>query len=914
MSANISETRTFDALIHTDLGKVYDRGKEEDLRDRAFRILLKRADSVDKLEKLVFEGESGLDRWTTKELIEILNHFRLLSSPKNQIRLYRQCRDETFRNAPRVRDLYVLALNRSGMPAEAIREASRIIAEGRQNALLWGTLGESYSARMLFAEKLAKALRASGDDFSLLDRALISQCHDYFPEVDIADMTIAFARALRHENLVSAKRIFRRGFRESGSSFTGLGWMLRTVDQLAELVAERDRLKKEGDRSVLDADQALQLRLMDNEVSTVEEEFDRQAGLIGIALELQGGSESLDYWTHAGRLLVAVVRGADPSEIQNILSRVFAAVDADFKFEVTLAELRRIRDQYVTMREIKSRHGQNTILLDTVINHAEFVIAEFEAGRARFKAAGWAIGGALSEKDHQKIKSQPADAATAFLKKTINFRALVGNLVPLHIHGGIGRAGSRVPDLVINRQVQEDLADLVETKVSQVLNPNDRDNPRAVIARIQKVVGAGFKIEELQDLQSPAHVDFDIRSDGLIALSGVDPDMRKETRSGTDLTASLLMQNGDCRETMYLNGTLFACWQQTQVKNRIAKAMLCLELGFREGFQTIVSKEIPQLMRYQLRGGQVAVYVDSVGLPTNCQQDRSAAHDSMILAEKHAMTFLYDTELKTAELCDGFYNESLFDSPYEFGSGPINLEEIRANGGLIRARSTVMMCPDGSKLRCPVYLEFRPYSKTDYESALDECDIPNTTRFMGRTFNCDLKRERRRLEEGTSPIPALLKKVHAWQLDRRKSGTPDPGNSERQLAKLILDLARHQPELVQMKEVTIGQPLIVEDTKDENIYLVLSGQMHVYRNGQILRDPHGSPVKVSAGSILGEISALRGGVASATVKGNAVVLTISKAIIRHQLTRNSEFRQTITEVASHRVEQLNQTASTTNNE
>jgi Cyclic nucleotide-binding domain len=984
MTSILSGARTFDALMDADLERVYQQGKEEVLRDRAFRILLARADRVDKMEKLAFKGEMGLDRWTTKELIEILNHFRLLSSPENIIRLYRQCGDQVFRNAPRVREFYILALNRLGRPAEAIREGSQIIAEGGQNSLLWGTLGESYTARMLFAEKFEKALQESGGDLSPIDSSLISRFPDYFPGVDIADMTIALARALRQENLASATRIFRRGFRESGTSFTGLGWMLRTLDRLADLAVERGRLKKwdQNQPGQADANEALRIRFADSEFHAVEELLNDQAVLIGTALELQGGSESLDYWTHAGTLLLAVLRGDNLGRIQEIIPRVFATADALFKFDTALSELSRVKNQYATVREGELSRGGDTSSLDIRIRNAEFAITECNTARALFKAAGSARGGGLPEKYQQRASGPPSEACHAFLKKTINFRALLGNLVPLHISGGLSRAGSRVPDLVINRQVQEDLADLVETKVSQVLNLKERDNPRAVIAQIQKVVASGLKLEELQDLQSPAHSAFDILSDGLIALSGLDRDMRQKTRTSTDLTSALLTRNGDCRETMYLNGALFACWQQLQVKKRIAKAMLCLELDFPEGFQTIVSKEIPALLRYQLRGGQVAVYVDSMAMDKKYQSKRLSAYDStavlrsysidelragqaltpyelassvievtyvdgsstwiglrgkgaaswlpinhipfsdggvplienaggnqerirsirlLNLVEDHAMTFLYDAESKTAELCDGFYNESLFNSPYRFGSGPINLEEIRTDPGLFRAGSRVAVGPGGSRQERSVYLRFLPFSKTDYEAALVEGDIPGTLQVMGRTFHCDLKRERRRLEEGTSPIPALLEKVRIWELERRKSGIPDRETAERQTAKLILDMAGNQRELVKMKEVTAGQPLLIEGKENENVYLVLTGQMYIYHNGRPLRDHNGVRVTVTAGGVLGEISALNGGPATATAKGNAVVLSISKAAVRQELRSDLAFRESMEKVASYRI-------------
>ncbi len=982
MTSSVSGAPTFDALMDADLERIYQQGKEEVLRDRAFRILLARADRVNKMEKLAFEGEMGLDRWTTKELIEVLNHFRLLSSPENIIRLYRQCGDQALRNAPRVREFYVIALNRVGRPAEAIREGSQIIAEGGQNSLLWGTLGESYTARMLFAEKFEKALQESGGDLSPIDSSLISRFPDYFPQVDIHDMTVASAKVLRQENLASATRIFRRGFRESGTSFAGLGWMLRTLDRLADLVAELGRLKDRNQALLLGPAEALRFRLLTTEVQKVEELLKCQAVLIGMALELQGGSESLDYWTHAGTLLLAVLRGDNLGRVQEIIPGLFATADALFKFDTTLSELSRVKNQYETVQKIIRSQGRDTSSFDARVRNAEFAIIECNVARSLFKAAGSAMGSGLPEKYQQRASNPPSEACHAFLKKTINFRALLGNLVPLHIGGGISRTGSRVPDLVINRKVQEDLADLVETKVCQVLTLKERDNPRAVIAQIQKVVASGLKLEELQDLQSLAHSAFDILSDGLIALSGLDRDMRRKTRTSTDLTSALLTRNGDCRETMYLNGALFACWQQLQVKRRIAKAMLCLELDFPGGFQTIVSKEIPELLGYQLRGGQVAVYVDSMAMHEKYQSQRLSEDDGtavlrpytldelrngqpltpyelansvievtysdgssawigpgskrakkclpidhipvsgggvpvienaggnlervrsirlLNLVEEHAMTFLYDAASKTAELCDGFYNESLFNSPYKFGSGPINLEEIRTDPGLFRAGSRVAVGPEGSRQERSVYLRFLPFSKTDYEAALVEGDIPGTLQVMGRTFHCDLKRERRRLEEGTSPIPALLERVRIWELERRKSGIPDRETAERQTAKLILDMAGNQPELVKMKEVTAGQPLLIEGKENEKVYLVLTGQMYIYHNGRPLRDHNGARVTVTAGGVLGEISALNGGPATATAKGNAVVLSISKAAVRQELRSDSAFRESMEKVASYRI-------------
>ncbi|MGE5252994.1 MAG: Crp/Fnr family transcriptional regulator [Planctomycetaceae bacterium] len=104
-----------------------------------------------------------------------------------------------------------------------------------------------------------------------------------------------------------------------------------------------------------------------------------------------------------------------------------------------------------------------------------------------------------------------------------------------------------------------------------------------------------------------------------------------------------------------------------------------------------------------------------------------------------------------------------------------------------------------------------------------------------------------------------------------------------------------------MKEVTAGQPLLMEGKENEHLYLVLTGQMYIYHKGRPLRDHNGARVTVTAGGVLGEISALNGGPATATAKGNAVVLSISKAVVRQELRSDSAFRESMEKVASYRI-------------
>jgi hypothetical protein len=229
------------------------------------------------------------------------------------------------------------------------------------------------------------------------------------------------------------------------------------------------------------------------------------------------------------------------------------------------------------------------------------------------------------------------------------------------------------------------------------------------------------------------------------------------------------------------------------------------------------------------------------------------------------------------------------------------MEEIYSNNGLICAGSRIVMNPDGSRQPHKVYLEFLPFSRTDYETTLVEGDIPGTIQLMGRTFSGDLKRERKRLEGGTSPIPELLEKVQAWQTGKQQSTIIDCKAAERKLARLMLDLARNIPEQMQLQKVSSEQPLIIEETKNPNVYLVLSGQLSIYLRGKRLHDRNNAPIVSSAGSILGEISALSEGIASATVVGNAFVLGIPIAIVQQHFASNPDFRRCMDDLASYRV-------------
>jgi hypothetical protein len=973
---NMADTQpipwTFDAFLQADLERVYQQGKDEVLRDRAFKILLGHAGTVKKLEQFAFEGERKVTGWSTNELLDISNRFRLMSSPENEIRLYRECGNEAFRSAPRVREFYVLALVKAGRPAEALREGATLIAQGGQNALVWGALAQSHMARVQFAEHLLSVMREAGDTLRITG-PLSQQLQTIFPDIHQDALSAATVRMLRERDLAHAARIFKQSFIESANPYPGLGWMYCTLDQLCNMLQTRNTLQDEQ-ASWLISDHRAQIDILESQVAQHKHALQQAGRLLEVSLALQGGDESQDYWTHAGYLRLAVLGGARIDDFNALLARALASGDAAFKHTIVIRELQRVRRQLDVVRQSDGLAAGEAHALAMQAQCAELAIAALETARNALEAG--TRSAALSHTAGEGKKA-PADV---FKANTINFHALVGNLVPVFIPGTIGKVGARVPDLLINRQVQHDLADLIESQILPGLPAAQRADPRAILQRIQRMVGRDLNIAALQDLQSPSHAAFDMRSDGMIALSGVDPDLRKDTLTSTELTATLLMQTGDCRETMYLNGALFASWQHLAVKRALARAIQCLDLHHDAGFEAIVGHEIPALLRYQLRGGQVNVYVDGIAMQARYKYARAEAGDTPLervygmaewragqplsryelensilevrhargdvswiepkdprtgqwrpmahapaaegseggvpvipndadrirllnQVEAHAMTFLFDTQDETVELCDGFYNERLFNSPYAFSAGRVDLAPL-VTSGLIQAGTRDLMQADGRKTRRAVFLQFTHYSPAQYATGLVAGDAANSLQFMGRTYHTDFKHERSRLEEGASPIPALLEKIQAWQAQRSQQRHSERSTLERQLTRLMLELAKAQPEALQLRDVTLRDSLIREGAENQFVYLVLSGSLRITRDDAPLRDAAGNPITVSAGGLVGEISALRGMPATATVRGEAVVLAITQREIRNQLQQRPQLLNGLEDLASYRLSEL----------
>lgn len=966
--------KSFSELQNLDLQKVYEQGKQELLRDYAFRIRLDEADDLESLTSLVFDNAAGLDRWTTAELLEISNRFRLHSAPDREIRLFEESGNAGFRAVPRVREFYLLALNKVGRSAKVIAECGRIIAEGGSNGLVCGILGDACSNIMLAAESFARELELVDGVIARVTEQTREDFARHFPGVDLNGITPDRLHSLRRKWLHSAYRAYRHGFEQFSSTFPGFGWLQRTMDLERNLLRQRLAMPNKMKRG--------SLRRYGTEIRKLRHCLALQPALLRVALEMRGGAESLDFWTHAGYLQLYFVEGCPASDISPLLARLFACLDADFKLKALLDDLQHIGDYTRATADIPASRLPEADQINWVLRRMQAVLSELESARERFADGGQRCGAALAEPFRKLLETNTSDSTDHFLKRTINFRTLTDNLIPYHIQGGIGRVGARLPDLTINRQVQDDLRFLITEKILPALPSAERMNPRAVLDEIRRLVGSRLGVAKLQNLQSPAHRRFDARSDGLILLSGIDPAMRIGSRSITDLSAAMLLQTGDCRETMYLNGTLFALYQQMQVKQKLAAALACLEQDAMEEAQRLVGREIPAILRYQLRGGHVAVYVEAISMEAKYQTERLSAEDPtavercygvdgfeagqpltryelenakllvayddgstrfieprdpvsgkwrpiehlpvaegggipripkngvrggsiaeirlLNLVEEHSLSFLYDSESGKVELCDGFYNELMYDSPYSFGSGPIDTNDLFSCHGLIRAGTRRVRSKDGKLRDRQVYLEFLPHSKTDCAPCLGEGDIPHTFHLMGRLYRGDFQEELRRLEQATSAIPSVLKKMRAWQI-RQRTRHLQRQILDQRFVRVLLDLARDRPNLVALKDVEGKHPLITQGLECNSVYLVLCGRFQVFQNG-VLLVRKGQPVSPAPGTVLGEISAIQGCLPTATVVGQGVVLRIAREEFLRQLDINPVFRSIVEELVTERLE------------
>ena len=432
--------------------------------------------------------------------------------------------------------------------------------------------------------------------------------------------------------------------------------------------------------------------------------------LARLAVEREGGEESLDYWTHSSALEIAVFgvtnvgRGAPGLELFSRLASMLAVARGPHQIGITLLRVQRHQECLLaeagaaagsggagagagsggggggTAGKEGSRpaaaataaapsHAKHPLLRETSIASATTAaglleeMMEFLAlARDELERKGQTSETLLKVKRRLAAVRRMQEAfapglacgaaelqkATAFfLRKTFNFRGLVGAPRPQFVPGGFD-FGGRVFDIIITHKDYSVLQDLLkiwgldETRDVQTFL-------RGIIRKVRRCLGT----HELQNLMSDTHKKFDAASNAAIELSGCPEELRRGTRSTSNISAALMFF-GDCREHCSIMLAFFAVWQKRRVHALLleAAALIGKEASEqRERFSELVHLQIPGILRTQLRGAHVGVHapvrMDSVYKPSGCDASgvRKPLHRRYGIDEWRQKEALSDYEL-----------------------------------------------------------------------------------------------------------------------------------------------------------------------------------------------------------------------------------------------------------------------------
>lgn len=769
--------KDFSEFLATDLVGEQFENSARILHEAAIREVLKNCNTTEALRENEENGEYQKEFWSANDWIKFMNRYRLLDAPEDEIRLFEEARrikeveslEHTLVDFPQAQEFYVLALVKVGRHDDAIRESQALL----------GTPGDSAVLRGIQAE----ALTRKGD------------ATEQNPEG-------------KYEQLEAAKQVFKEGFKDFKNDYCLLGWLQRTIDQIA---------------LVRSAAVSQETRTLE---ASLENEKQQLLFLAEQVIHFDGGSESRDYWTHAGMLELQLVTGKSSQEIDTTLHHALTTVDARFKLQKTIDILERLKVQ------------------DEWSNDAEFarVIRELRAGISRLESTGVQDrrGEAKSPALTAAFEAKTLTPIEKYKRESVNFCALMGNPTPMFVEGGMARAGARVPDFMINRYDQA-----LFSAVATEMQWDKITDPRELQIAISDFVWKQYSVESLLDLQSEEHKKFDELSRKLRLLAGFNDNALKGKRSITNLSAALLMGHGDCREVMYAMGCMYAVVQRSTAQRYFDEYVELMERSDNAGIEGLHERMAnDKILQTDIRGSTDLFSVENIAmeekykskrrspedgtgvyrgplaevplsqyekehsvvlitfkdgseklvtpqktegdkwpvLPTEengcfeCPEDINRADIAemslLVQVEEHSYTTLINESGKTVEGADAFYRSG---EPYSLGSGPVDVTtELSRQHGLKQLGTRTLV--DGTVSESAavrqgrVFAEAKPYSTTDYDPSISEL-AGGAIRFYGRSFviNADEFVQNLIAPESQKEIKKFMERVLSWQ---RKTYVP----------------------------------------------------------------------------------------------------------------------------------------------
>lgn len=401
------------------------------------------------------------------------------------------------------------------------------------------------------------------------------------------------------------------------------------------------------------------------------EEASKLTHLVELACLRDGGMESTSFEILSTLLNVSCLLGKDEKTIQSLCDRIQLAIDAPWKIRQNIENLNTL------IEALERSHKPVPKAVTDSLEFMEIRANEIERGKTapdNIKEIRSRIAGdqAAATPMAQKWKS-----------KSFSYRGLTSNFIE-----GNFKFGGQLFDHSLNRADRKNFEALLQSPLGQIvdfnkltkeesakitpeMNLNDIDDPSVFCDVVDLFVRQSFRTKEqnLENLHSPEHQEYDKLAKNLILLSGA-PDLDKaslkQVDSRTNISTILTIGLGDCRHHAQSKQLLFDMWQRNHANELLGEAVSALESNDNEKFEQTKS-QISDITRTELRTFDVVVQapVQMTGIynPINHADGEHLEQldGTLNKIEEHTLNILlhFDEkgEVDSARTADSFYQE-----------------------------------------------------------------------------------------------------------------------------------------------------------------------------------------------------------------------------------------------------------------
>lgn len=463
------------------------------------------------------------------------------------------------------------------------------------------------------------------------------------------------------------------------------------------------------------------------------EEATKLAHIVELACLRDGGIESNSFEVLNTLLNVSCLLGKDDRTIQTICDKIQLSMDSPWKIQQHIENLNDL------VESLKLAGKPIPKAVSNAIEIMETKAKEIERGKT-------------TPDDIKEVKSRIANyqettapLAQKWKSKSFSYRGLTSN----YIEGNF-KFGGQLFDHSINRTdrknfeailqcplgeiIQFDLlTDKEKAKIKPDMTLMDITDPEDFSDICDLFVRQSFRTKEqnLENLHSPQHKEFDNLMKKLILLSGttgIDKASLSAVDSRTNISAVLTIGLGDCRHHAQCKQLLFDMWQRHHINEFLGQASSALKKNDNEKFEQ-ATKEIKNLTRTELRTFDVVVQapvqMNRMYEPINHPDGNhlEQADGTLKDIEEHTLNIMihYDEngEIDRARTADSFYQEH-----YQWQNFDLDIhQDITSKANAVIAGTIPAWGANGLK-QVPVSIVGTPYAgKRDKYEPVEEQQI-----------------------------------------------------------------------------------------------------------------------------------------------------------------------------------------------